>query len=777
VSQGYLESLANTVDHLLTTLAVSPRIPLADLDYLNERQKRQIWAYGQDPDEQVANCVHDVIYEQVLERPEDEAVCAWDGTLTYRALWKYVRCLAQSLVKAGVGPEDLVPLCFEKSIWSTVAMLAVMEAGAGFCPLDATQPNARLENLTRKLTAKTLLCSRKHYQKLTSVTNYIMPIDAETMRGLSDDFPSDRVSRATPSNVAYVLWTSGSTGEPKGIVIEHRAYCSAAKAHAPALWMNSRSRVLQYSSYVFDASIIETLTPLMIGATVCVPSEDSRLNNLPTAADQLRVDWAVLTPSVANFLTPSTVPGLKTLLLVGEVMSQENVATWSTIKLLNAYGPAECAVAATTNSNITLNKEPTLIGRGIGVRCWLVDPDNHDRLVPPGCAAELVIEGPTLARGYLNDPERTRASFIEDPAWAITGHSRNFKRRMYKTGDLVRYHTSTGMLYFLGRKDTQVKLHGQRIELGEIEHHLGEDPAIHQSMVIMPKEGFCKHRLVAVISLQSASAVNCLKGAVDVHLVEKMDQDKAQPVVAVARDRLSNQLPAFMLPSIWLVVQSIPLLRSGKLDRKAILNRVQNMSEECYSQWVRGKDSGGKPASELETQLRAIWSHVLNLRPTQIGLEQSFLSLGGDSISAMMVQNQCKKKGIGITVQNILRAKSITHLASFTQKVGHNAKEVERIEEDFDLSPIQSLYFELPNRGKGHFNQSVFVSLTKTISPTVLHQSTKAIVGRHSMLRARFRLSTFDDDWKQRITTDIAGSYSFHVHDCCSRKHAEPIMS
>ncbi len=777
MSQGYLESLANTVDHLLTTLAVSPRIPLADLDYLNERQKRQIWAYGQDPDEQVANCVHDVIYEQVLERPEDEAVCAWDGTLTYRALWKYVRCLAQSLVKAGVGPEDLVPLCFEKSIWSTVAMLAVMEAGAGFCPLDATQPNARLENLTRKLTAKTLLCSRKHYQKLTSVTNYIMPIDAETMRGLSDDFPSDRVSRATPSNVAYVLWTSGSTGEPKGIVIEHRAYCSAAKAHAPALWMNSRSRVLQYSSYVFDASIIETLTPLMIGATVCVPSEDSRLNNLPTAADQLRVDWAVLTPSVANFLTPSTVPGLKTLLLVGEVMSQENIATWSTIKLLNAYGPAECAVAATTNSNITLNKEPTLIGRGIGVRCWLVDPDNHDRLVPPGCAAELVIEGPTLARGYLNDPERTRASFIEDPAWAITGHSRNFKRRMYKTGDLVRYHTSTGMLYFLGRKDTQVKLHGQRIELGEIEHHLGEDPAIHQSMVIMPKEGFCKHRLVAVISLQGASAVNCLKSAVDVHLVEKMDQDKAQPVVAVARDRLSNQLPAFMLPSIWLVVQSIPLLRSGKLDRKAILNRVQNMSEECYSQWVRGKDSGGKPASELETQLRAIWSHVLNLRPTQIGLEQSFLSLGGDSISAMMVQNQCKKKGIGITVQNILRAKSITHLASFTQKVGHNAKEVERIEEDFDLSPIQSLYFELPNRGKGHFNQSVFVSLTKTISPTVLHQSTKAIVGRHSMLRARFRLSTFDDDWKQRITTDIAGSYSFHVHDCCSRKHAEPIMS
>ncbi len=727
----------------------------------------------------MAKCVHDVIHDQVLKRPEHEAVCAWDGQLTYRTLWKHVRCLAQTLVKAGVGPEDLVPLCFEKSVWTTVAMLAVMEAGAGFCLLDATQPNSRLEKFTQRLAAKIMLCSRKFTQKLSSITNHILPIDAEALAlsSLSEDSSDERVSRASPSNVAYAVWTSGSTGEPKGVVIEHRAYCAAAKAHAPALCMNSHSRVLQYSSYAFDASILETLTPLMIGAALCVPSEYSRLNDLPTAVNQLRVDWAELTPSVVNFISPSAVPGLKTLALVGEVMSQENIATWSTIKLLNAYGPAECCVAATVNPDINRNKEPTLIGYGIHGRCWLVDPENPDRLVPPGCAAELVIEGHSLARGYLNDPERTKASFIENPTWAITGDADNFKRRMYKTGDLVRYHTSNGMLYFLGRKDTQVKLHGQRIELGEIEHHLSAEPAIHQSMVIMPKKGFLKHRLAAVISLQSESVANRPKGTGDVRLVDRTDQDKAQPNIAVACERLSRHLPAFMMPSVWLVVESIPLLRSGKVDRKAVVNCVQDLSEECYSQLVRGEDPGTKPATELEGQLRSIWSHVLNLKPTQIDLERSFLNLGGDSISAMMVQSQCKKKNIGMTVQNILRSKSITHLASFVQKVSHSATEIERVEEDFDLSPIQSLYFELPNRRKGHFNQSVFVRLTKIISPDVLRQSTKAIVGRHSMLRARFRLSAFDDEWKQRITTDTIGSYSFRVHDCLSKEQAIPVMA
>ena len=777
VSLGYLQILADTLDHLLTKTALSPETELGNLDYVSDRQRRQIDLWSRTPNERSNQCVHDVIYERVVQHPDREALCACDGSMTYRDLWSHVERLARILSKVGAGLEVIVPLCFERSKWTTVAMLAVMKAGAAFCLLDATQPINRLESLTRKLGAKVLLCSPTHYQKVSPLVETVLVIGPEIFNGPFDGSPNV-LPQVSSSNMVYVVFTSGSTGEPKAIVNEHGSYCSAVKAQATALCMRPGMRALLYASYVFDSSILEMLLPLMNGGTVCLPSEHSRINELARAIVDMRVEWAALTPSVVNFLTPPSVPCLQTLLLVGEAMSQENMSTWSSIKLLNAYGPAECSVAAVANSEVCFYKEPTQIGRGIGVRTWLVDPENHDKLLPPGCAAELLIEGPTLAREYLKDPQRTKDAFIENPPWAATGGKDNIRRRMYKTGDLVRYNTSHGMLHFVGRKDTQVKLHGQRLELGEVQHHLANVPTVRQSIVLMPKIGFCKNRLVAVISLQRTPAAKVSKvDTPSLRLIDKVQQKQIQPDVAEARETLSRQLPTFMVPSIWLVVQSIPLLISGKLDRKTIFDQVQKMSEETYSQWVQSdvKDEEEVRATELETKLRSIWAGVLNLKPSQIGLKQSFLSLGGDSISAMMVQSRCKKDGIGTIVQDILRAKSLSHLATLVGTVGQSTKEPEVIEEDFDLSPIQSLFFEYPDR-KGHFNQSVFVRLTKAFQPGILHQATKAIVNRHSMLRARFRLSAFDDEWKQRITTDVTGSYSFHTHECSSGKEAEPVM-
>ncbi|KAL8983821.1 MAG: hypothetical protein Q9205_002043 [Flavoplaca limonia] len=776
VSRGYLESLIWTLEKALRTLTVSPDNRLEELEYIGDLHMEKIEQWTQTKGEKVNSCLHDIIYQQSLRRPDHEAVCAWDGTLTYRELWDRVERLALVLSDMGVGPDDIVPICFEKSIWTTVAVLACLEAGAAFCPLDATQPAPRLKALNLRLGANIALCSPIFSEKLSTIIHKVLPIDAGAFDNLTK--PSKRrTARATPDNIAYVMWTSGSTGEPKAITIQHRAYASAAKAHAPAFFMHGDTRILQYSSYIFDAWIIETLTPLMIGATVCVPSEKSRFNELAATIVHFRTDWALLTSSVANFLDPDEVPCLETLLLGGEPMSQENFSTWSKIRLINAYGPAESSVVAAANTELNTNKQPTMIGRGLGVRCWLVDPANHNRLLPPGCTAELVMEGPTLARGYFGDLEKTAQAFIEDPDWAEAEATSPARRRMYKSGDLVRYHTETGMMYFVGRKDSQVKLHGQRIELGEVEYHLAKDSVIQQSMVILPKSGPLSQRFVAVLSLQPATASYRLAQGNNLHLVDSDQQDKAKPIVDQARERLAGQLPAYMIPSLWLVVNTIPVLQSGKLDRKTISAWVANLSEDEYSQLFGNRKTEEQPTTALETRLRLLWGHVLNLKPTQIGMKQSFLSLGGDSISAMMVQSQCKKERVGITVQDILRAKSITHLATLARNVGHTLKHVEKIEEDFDLSPIQSLYFELPNRGKDHFNQSVFVRLANKFQPAIIRQAAKGIVNRHSMLRARFRFSTSDDEWKQRITTDVMGSYRFNEHSVASKADATPIIS
>ena len=775
----YIESLADTLSHVLELLAQSSGQRLKEVDYLSDTNKDRLYQWNQVPCAPVDKCVTDLVYEQVQAKPDHEAVCAWDGSLTYRKLWRYVHRLAQSLANKGVGPGLVVPLCFEKSVWAPVAMLAVMEAGAGFCPLDASQPLPRLKSLAGRLEAGVLLCSPKYHQTLAPIADKVIPVDAEMIENLPEGLV-DKLFRSAPSDVAYVLWTSGSTGEPKGVVIEHHAYCASAKAHAPAFSIDSNTRILQYASYVFDASMIETLTALMVGATICIPSEFSRLNGLSEAMNQMRVTYAEFTPSVVNFLDPSGLPDLRTLLLMGEAMSRDNMMTWSRtgIRLSNAYGPAECSVAATLNPDVPLHGEPSLIGHPLGVKTWVVDPENHDRLVPPGCIGELLIEGPTLARGYLDDIDRTREAFIENPAWAQ--HSKDLecgtKRRMYKTGDLVRYRTSNGMLYFIGRKDTQVKHHGQRIELGDIEHHLRACLSVKRGMVVLPKVGLCSGRLVAAISLEGSSTVDNSKKPM---LVDTKAREEAEPIIDAARERLSVQLPAFMLPSIWLVFQSIPLLSSGKMDRKALMSAIQDISDVEYARWVGSGDVNENEmhATEIENQLRLIWAQVLNLQPTQIGLsKQSFLSLGGDSISAMTVQSQCKKRNIGITVQDILRAKSIRHLTDFAETVARNTTYDEKIEEDFDLSPIQRLYFEFP-RDKGHFNQSFFLRLTKPVDPAVMHQAAKTIVNRHSMLRARFHLSALDDEWKQRITSDVAGSYSFHHIRCASKEDAVPAMS
>lgn len=214
----------------------------------------------------------------------------------------------------------------------------------------------------------------------------------------------------------------------------------------------------------------------MVGGVVCIPSEDERLNTITEAMNAMKVNWAVLTPSFVGFIDPVDVPGLKTLVLAGEAMSESHVATWSKINLVNGYGPSECSVCAVANSSVTAGTSPTNIGKPVGVHAWIVDRYNHDTLVPIGCVGELLLQGPSLARGYHNDPDKTAVSFVTAPPWA-----KNQRWLCYKTGDLVRQ-CIDGSFVFVGRKDTQVKVHGQRVELGEIEAHLDADEDVNHTL-------------------------------------------------------------------------------------------------------------------------------------------------------------------------------------------------------------------------------------------------------------------------------------------------------
>ncbi|TAQ85918.1 hypothetical protein B7494_g5755 [Chlorociboria aeruginascens] len=717
--------------------------------------------------EEVNRCIHEVIHDQVIAKPNAQAVCSEDGTLSYRELDNMASKLAGYLVGMGVGQEAFVPLCFDKSMWNVVAMLGVLKAGAAFVPLDPMAPIARLEALVKSVGGSIMLCSLQHAEKLASVANTIIVVNGENIRPLQPLSPN-QLPRVESTNQAYLIFTSGTTGEPKGTIIEHGAYCSGAKAHGPAMLMNTESRVLQFAAHTFDASLVEILSTLMIGGVVCIPGEETRLNNITDFINNMHINWAVLTPSFIGFINPSEVPSLVTLVLAGEAMSQDQIMTWSKINLVNGYGPSECSVAAVVNSRVTIETGPANIGTRVGVFLWVVDPSDHNQLVPFGQTGELLIEGPTLARGYHRMPEKTSESFIQDPGWVSTISPSRKYWRMYKTGDLV-HQNIDGTFNFVGRKDNQVKVHGQRVELGEIEYHLNMDSKIKHILAILPKTGHFRSRLTAVLSLSNAAND---RGNVLQVVVNQMEESRS------IRERLSTLLPAHMIPSTWLVVESIPLLTSGKLDRKGVMRWIQDMDEESYRRAVDSFEPDElfvevtRPINDVEHEIISVWSHVLNLRPEQIR-SKSFLSLGGDSISAMQVKSQCSRRGVSLDVQEVLRCKSTAQLARCAKTLEKLAQHEEILDKAFDLSPIQQLYFNLPNQGHGHFNQSFFLQVTRRIEKEDLRLAIETVIKRHSMLRARF-CQTNDGQWQQRITDTVNSSYRLKAFKINSKDQAIP---
>ena len=732
----------------------------------------------------VEKCIDDVIEEQVLLRPNAEAICAWDGSLTYSELSSLSCTLASHLVGLGVGPETFVPVCFDKSKLYIVTCIAILKAGGAFVPLDPQFPVARLQHLVEKVSGKVLLCSTNHATMLETVANTVVPIDDKFLSDLSE-LPlqsKSHGSRSVPHNRAYMIFTSGTTGEPKGAVIEHGALLSSARAHGPAMLMNSDTRALQFAASTFDVSITEIFTTLTLGGCVCVPSEHSRLNNIEEAINSLRVNWALLTPTFVKFINPADVPGFKTLVTGGEAMTQAIIRSWSHRNLVNCYGPAETAVVSHVNPFMTEAKNPLCIGHQVGINCWIVDRYNHNRLMPAGSVGELLIEGFTLAREYYREEEKTSQSFIFDPQWTKDQLSRpaGGRRRMYKTGDLVRYNTD-GTFHIAGRKDSQIKFHGQRIELGEIEHHINLDANIKHGMVILPKAGFCQGRLVTMIQLADKQNQDLIKNGREFHFLDSDNLKRvADESTAGTRDMLRKRLPPYMVPSVWLVVEFIPRLQSGKLDRKKVAGWIEDMSEDVYRQLNPTSDAmtdSAGPVNETQSELRAIWAHVLNLKLEQVGLHQPFLNLGGDSISAMQVMGRCRKKGIGLTVHDILRSKSISQLSQLAKAIQTHSNYEESIDQPFGLSPIQLLYFDRPNHSDGHYNQSFLLRASLHIQETHLRKAIEVVVNRHSMLRARFSLNERSRKWQQRVTNEVGSSYRLRSLTVKDRDELDPKLA
>lgn len=496
--------------------------------------------------------------------PHGEAVCAWDGNLTYGELDSVASVVAKRLVREGVRPGNLVPFAYEKSLWAVVATFAILKAGGAFVPIDGTQPKSRLKEILRNTGAKLVLASDTFapvlqglVEKVVVISDSTINLKKEAARGLSWSVT------VRPEDPIFVLFTSGSTGAPKGMVLEHGAICTHAITHG-ALMGYHGARVLQFAAHTFDVAIMDIFTTLVFGGCICIPSEEDRRSNVLSVIQEMKVNHAIMTPVMANLVDPADVPTLKILSVGGEALSQDCVNRWADkIRFIQIYGPAEVGICMAIHM-LAGKTRPETVGYPLfNSSCWLVDPNDPNKLVSVGAVGELVVAGPSLARGYLNNEAKTKSSFLTNLTWAKGTFLEN--ERFFRSGDLLRYNTSLldGSFDFIGRKDAQIKLRGQRIEPGEVEHHIGRMPGVTSCMVTRPDGGELEGQLVAVVQLGNRKTSKIFTEAIAVDQQQELRLEELQRY-------LSKFLPNYMLPTACITLEVIPLVPSLKIDRNQV---------------------------------------------------------------------------------------------------------------------------------------------------------------------------------------------------------------
>lgn len=650
-------------EHLLRQLALAePSTKVSDVQKICNADMQQIlqWNNGSSCPEIVQACVHDLVKQRTDSQPDASAICAWDGELSYQELDAHSSRVALHLVNGfNVGPESLVIVCFEKSLWVVVAMLAVLKAGGACVPMDPKHPAGRMKTILDSLganSANLIITSELYAASLREIGPRILVVGPSLLPNLPKDDGELR-RMAGPANSAIVVFTSGSTGNPKGVVLEHKALCFSIREHGAFIRLGVDSRVLQFAAHTFDISIGDIFATLVHGGCVCIPSEDDRMNNLAGAMQAMNVNHVSLTTTVASYLPPEDVPSLKILVVAGEAMTRKVVEKWADhVTLINMYGPAECTIYCIGKADICRGGRPSNIGRGVGASIWLTNPDDVNALAPIGSIGEILVEGPQLARGYLGNETQTKSAFIENPSWA-NALSPSGHRRVYRTGDLACYNHD-GSIAFVGRNDGQVKIHGQRLEIGEVEYQLRKslaEPMEVAVSVVTPKNG---QKILAAFLTIKEDTNEAPEARI---LASPASLSRFHTVMTGIESKMQSVLPSYMIPTVFVPMSKIPLSTSGKIDNKMLQTLTSKLSFNQLTNLQASKARRTRPSTKMETQVQSFLSKLL--QTDNIGLDDNFFRLGGDSVTAMRLVSMARKNGIALTVNQIFKHPILTDLA------------------------------------------------------------------------------------------------------------------
>ncbi|OQE34779.1 hypothetical protein PENCOP_c015G00757 [Penicillium coprophilum] len=652
LDQWYAENILATFETILQTIKSDINSQLKSLDLISTRDKQKIHSWNAEVPLYVHQTLNDQFQQTFSQNPDKEAVWTTEGSLTYREIDDLSTILAVRLIKLGVKPNTVVPIFMSKSRWSVCAIASVWKAGGAIATMDPAYPNERLFAIINEFKAKVIISDPVQRPRFGQLNVHVVD-DLESLPDLFklNGLPVSRteawnMSGVKPKDLAVVAFTSGSSGRPKGVLHSHDRLTSEHQSYIWNVEYTGESRIVQFASYAYIASVGETQRSFSHGATLCVPSEEERMSSLVDFISRSRATRSYLTPSVARTINPKDVPSLKILCVGGESIPKDLEEIWGPyVHFIQVYGATEGGFLARDRTSKNHNKKGLC---PVGGLVWLVDRQNANQLVPVGAVGEIVFESHELALGYLNDPEKSAKTFLDTPTWAL-GRPEAVGCRYLRNGDMGRYEAD-GSVSIYGRADTQVKINGQRVELGDVEANL---------RILLPSEWGVVVELVKPFDAPDRPILTAFVSPA------RNFQGDSRVTFSDAKARLESLLPRHMIPRACVIVDQIP--GNYKTDRKKLRTEGSELGYKKLLLSLQGDSSSERPIppeNEKELVLADLWATLLRQDLDIVGRHQDFISLGGDSLAAIKLVSAARERNLQLTAQQILSQPILEDMAN-----------------------------------------------------------------------------------------------------------------
>ncbi len=653
--ESWIKQIEKHYIHLLFRLLQHPNKPINTLHLLTHKEYQQIVLYWNRTDKAYPDdkTVYQLFEEQVKKTPHNIAVIFEHQQLTYHELnersnqlARYIRDVYQQIQSTPLEPDVLVALCLDRSLEMIIGILGVMKAGAAYVPIDPEYPAERIQYLFEDTQTVLVLTQRHRVESLErNLQVERLPEKLKFIVLDSDCYRKEIKSNLSPQNkasdLAYVIYTSGTTGQPKGVLTNHKSLVNRLVWMQQTYGFQTRDKVLQKTPYVFDVSVWELLLPGICGAQLVFARVDGHkdpvyLTNLIAENGITQLHFVpsmlqVFLYSCDNLSIRCKFKSVRDIFCSGEALPAQLAAKFKEnfkfIRLHNLYGPTEVAIDISAYSDIQENEVIIPIGKPIQNVCIYI-LNKAMQPVPIGVVGELYVRGADIFKGYFKKENLTQERFVPN-LFANERDSELGRNRLYKTGDLVKW-LPNGNIEYIGRNDFQVKIHGYRIELGEIENALSNYPCITEVVVLIKKREDAEASNYLVAYYVSSKTI------IEAHLIE----------------HLSQSLPKYMIPVVFVYMDSFPLTINGKLDRKYL------PSPRFYHE-----DNYVAPASDLEIKLCEIWKDILNLE--KIGVNDDFFSVGGDSILSVKAVEKIKRIGVYISLKDLFHHSTVYKLSRY----------------------------------------------------------------------------------------------------------------